>query len=565
MAQPRESVYFLLEKGMGGDPLNPDGGDGSIEVRMLNHLSTSLSRGTKKGTTSNLYNGDVAVSVISRFGKEKVSLSPQVSPSNSLSVVGPTVSESETVDELVSKPQASANERPLSVFQPSVSLTPDTLPLTSNYSIHAAATHSAGEAAPQQNGPAEEQHHIIITRNSEFRNPTGTTDEIVIPPVHLDPSGLNHLLSLDCPTTAYSLHFAEFVHSSLSLLRAAAVRIKAEPEKTAEIQAAPKSRLGRFVSTYGDLESLRKWTPTPTERVDDSTFVIKDKTTRIVLGGIGLVPHANRTGIGQIIGLLRRAVQQGNIPSAAGYSLLALPSLKQHLGSRRLSLKTTAVNDEADADADVTWRIWRMNLTVVTTTTHETRLFCRAVASLCAWTTGPNALLGSPIARSTLDITISIRDLPRVPLRKRGKWDSDLRTKAISSLREKYANKQALGSSEGECHCEAALMASIYMQRPQSFQDFPSHIPIGVAKKCCPLCKMLADHFCAWVPPESLPLSVVEELENQMLKVIKAMLEHGKHLKGSRASSPGSDKGTTYYGNTFVTRSVEEDVQSYNR
>jgi hypothetical protein len=176
--------------------------------------------------------------------------------------------------------------------------------------------------------------------------------------------------------------FAEFVHSSLSLLRAAAVRIKAEPEKTAEIQAAvfchfmssclakPKSRLGRFVSTYGDLESLRKWTPTPTERVDDSTFVIKDKTTRIVLGGIGLVPHANRTymmnttntplwwsGIGQIIGLLRRAVQQGNIPSAAGYSVAlsnliirlpsafwALPSLKQHLGSRRLSLKTTAGN-----------------------------------------------------------------------------------------------------------------------------------------------------------------------------------------------------------------------------
>jgi hypothetical protein len=71
--------------------------------------------------------------------------------------------------------------------------------------------------------------------------------------------------------------------------------------------------------------------------------------------------------------------------------------------------------------------------------------------------------------------------------------------------------------------------------------------------------------FYAWVPPESLPLSVVEELEGRMLKVVEAMLQHGKHLKGSRASSPGSDKGTTYYGNTFVTRSVEEDVQSYNR
>jgi hypothetical protein len=131
-----------------------------------------------------------------------------------------------------------------------------------------------------------------------------------------------------------------------------------------------KSRLGRFVSTYGDLESLRKWTPAPTERVDDSTFVIKDKATRVVLGGIGLVPHANRTymmnttnmplwwsGIGQIIGLLRRAVQQGNIPSAAAYSVAlsnlilrlpsafyALQSLKRHLVLRRLSSKMAAGN-----------------------------------------------------------------------------------------------------------------------------------------------------------------------------------------------------------------------------
>ncbi|KAJ7928806.1 hypothetical protein B0H13DRAFT_1966283, partial [Mycena leptocephala] len=242
MAQPRESVYFMSavanflqarEQELEEAPLNPDGvqlGDGirSIEVRMLNHLSTSLSRGTKKGTTkvvaavgSNLYNGDVAVSVISRFGKEKVS-SPQVSPSNSLSVVGPTVSESETVDELVSKPQN---------WQPSVSLTPDTLPSTSNYYAHATATHSAGEAVTQQNGPAEEQHHVVITRNSDFGIPPVPRMKCSSLVTHYSSNGT----ALPQPTPST---FAEFVHSSLSLLRAAAVRIKAEPEKAAEIQAA---------------------------------------------------------------------------------------------------------------------------------------------------------------------------------------------------------------------------------------------------------------------------------------------------------------------------------------
>jgi hypothetical protein len=105
-------------------------------------------------------------------------------------------------------------------------------------------------------------------------------------------------------------------------------------------------------------------------RVDDSTFVIKDKATRTVLGGIGLVPHANRTyimnavniplwwsGIGEIIGLLRRAVQQGDITGATAYSaalstlILRLPSafwalqsLKWHLTLRRLSSKMAADN-----------------------------------------------------------------------------------------------------------------------------------------------------------------------------------------------------------------------------
>jgi hypothetical protein len=135
-----------------------------------------------------------------------------------------------------------------------------------------------------------------------------------------------------------------------------------------------------------------------------------------------------------------------------------------------------------------TWTIWRMNLTVVSgstssvaqyhrtaATVHETHLFCRCIESICAWAKG-RRLLGSPIARSILEIHISIRDLPRVPLKKvaikdlvnrwadAGKWDSDLRVKAISLLREKYGiqedkeeDKQIMGSSEGECYCEAGL------------------------------------------------------------------------------------------------------------
>jgi hypothetical protein len=60
------------------------------------------------------------------------------------------------------------------------------------------------------------------------------------------------------------------------------------------------------------------------------------------------------------------------------------------------------------------------------------------------------------------------------------------------------------------------------------------------------------------VPPELLPLSVVEELEGRMLKVVEAMLQHGKRLNGSRCSSTAGDQGTEDDGVTFLSRVIKE-------
>ncbi|KAJ7601871.1 hypothetical protein FB45DRAFT_969603 [Roridomyces roridus] len=89
-------------------------------------------------------------------------------------------------------------------------------------------------------------------------------------------------------------------------------------------------------------------------------------------------------------------------------------------------------------------------------------------------------------------------------------------------------------------------------------QAFPGFLSIGVAKKTCPMCKMLAQAilsqksltvqlpgahstFFPWVPPEWLPLDVLDSLEKTLLGHVKEMIS-GDHLTRSRASSPFSDR-----------------------
>ncbi|KAJ7263979.1 hypothetical protein B0H12DRAFT_1230747 [Mycena haematopus] len=81
---------------------------------------------------------------------------------------------------------------------------------------------------------------------------------------------------------------------------------------------------------------------------------------------------------------------------------------------------------------------------------------------------------------------------------------------------------------------------------------------IGVADKCCPVCKMLIDllrtehqlelhisgahsRFHPWVPPQWLPDDVMRELEKRLVAIVQSMVLEQTHLHGSRASSPASD------------------------
>ncbi|KAJ7274241.1 hypothetical protein C8J57DRAFT_254600 [Mycena rebaudengoi] len=81
-------------------------------------------------------------------------------------------------------------------------------------------------------------------------------------------------------------------------------------------------------------------------------------------------------------------------------------------------------------------------------------------------------------------------------------------------------------------------------------------LAIGVAKKCCPICRMLKDiaqddyqvqldlpgqhgAFHRWVPPRWLPIAVLDEIEKRLLPIVSRLVD--TPIPGSRASSPASD------------------------
>ncbi|KAJ7493457.1 hypothetical protein B0H11DRAFT_2006514, partial [Mycena galericulata] len=99
--------------------------------------------------------------------------------------------------------------------------------------------------------------------------------------------------------------------------------------------------------------------------------------------------------------------------------------------------------------------------------------FYQAVCQLCAWTAGPPSLLRSHITRSSMPINVSLADLPGGDVKtitseelvaywtQRGNWSSEIGTSALNRLKKDPPKKT---DSEGACHCEAGLMASIVLQ-----------------------------------------------------------------------------------------------------
>ncbi|KAF7365056.1 hypothetical protein MVEN_00376800 [Mycena venus] len=219
-------------------------------------------------------------------------------------------------------------------------------------------------------------------------------------------------------------------------------------------------------------------------------------------------------------------------------------------------------------------------------------VFHRLVDAITAWTTGPSYLLRTPISKSDVPVDVSIINLPRLPvppvssgsLLKRWEQKINWTPEAKDDIDEKLRKvaEQNHDGTRGACHCEAGLMASIlglYTQDPEGeelkkltavFNNFDTKAclflctltrkhPIGLAKKCCPVCYMLAglikstyevdlelpgrhNRYHPWVPPHWLPEALLEQLEQEMLIVVSAIVMKKEHLAMSRASSPASDR-----------------------
>ncbi|KAF8214981.1 hypothetical protein K438DRAFT_1954988 [Mycena galopus ATCC 62051] len=298
-----------------------------------------------------------------------------------------------------------------------------------------------------------------------------------------------------------------------------------------------------------------------------------------------------------------------------------LPSLVVHLHNCRRS-KPEHMDDE-DEEEQVLGEALGPEKINLSNVQPEVRAFYHTLDAICAWTTGSRFLLFSSISKSKAPLYLAMVDLPRedVPVhspealaahwKEIGKWDHSTHHQATENLqsirqasfheiakRKEAAGKRqptsdtvitedapetnttAIPSTQGACHCEAGLVTSIFLRQQDiasksldeplvltdAFADLDvvaGHpFTIGVAKKCCPICKMLLDilrtennfnvdiagahsRFRPWVPPKWLPSRVLNKLEEDLLKVVMKMMADRELFGGSRASSPASGRSTS--------------------
>ncbi|KAJ7130221.1 hypothetical protein C8R44DRAFT_62658 [Mycena epipterygia] len=268
-------------------------------------------------------------------------------------------------------------------------------------------------------------------------------------------------------------------------------------------------------------------------------------------------------------------------------ALWRMPTLVNHLELMRNEAHKaipSVEEDEGDDETDVTVTDDPLPQTVPPVCI----IFHRMLQAICAWTTGVQYLLKSPMAKNSKTIKLAIVDFPRLPIKEISvdalltrwtdiaQWPELLRDNIENEIRAEDMTHHR----KGAVHCEAGLITSLLHldevnaeneAEPEilikAFKNLSeSKLPhgqditfaIGVAKKCCPICQMLFEilrseptnldvefagghsRFHPWVPPYWLPTSVLETLEKALLQKIAEMVGEGAHLVGSRASSPAS-------------------------
>ncbi|KAJ6616246.1 hypothetical protein B0H10DRAFT_1407457 [Mycena sp. CBHHK59/15] len=215
--------------------------------------------------------------------------------------------------------------------------------------------------------------------------------------------------------------------------------------------------------------------------------------------------------------------------------------------------------------------------------------FVRSIEAACAWTTAPAYLTGTQIAKKSVKVTIEVIELPREPIQAYGADELVEHWKLLGHWPEAVADKvtrvmevrKANNPNRGAAHCEAGLLASLAYtpssntaQEPEFLtqalrvarEQLNDHhsIPIGVAKKCCPACRHLADvlekdgrwkfdlpgshaRWHAWVPPHWLSTTVLKDLENRFISVVSNMVVSDIDRATGRVLTPTNNPDAQFY------------------
>ncbi|KAJ7204748.1 hypothetical protein GGX14DRAFT_544051 [Mycena pura] len=222
----------------------------------------------------------------------------------------------------------------------------------------------------------------------------------------------------------------------------------------------------------------------------------------------------------------------------------------------------------------------------------NTKAFLRQVASLSTCVIAARSLLhnASKLARQPkLVVEIASISPARTPISlvapdvvsqywaQKAGWDELVQEKTSDILTQlaKRSDSKSVPTWHGQVHCEATIMASLLSGSLPPLADGTSEedvrgvfqrcitemkllkgsVPIGVSRKCCPLCAKLAniaatriegslqtelpghhDNFFAWVPPPDLPPDILQHMERWILDLISEKINPGSTMPRSAQS-----------------------------
>ncbi|KAJ7226027.1 hypothetical protein GGX14DRAFT_642529 [Mycena pura] len=356
--------------------------------------------------------------------------------------------------------------------------------------------------------------NIVLSRNSADNNGVLSAQQFVSDEKRYSCYGLSDAALGLSHTALKELSFSEYSKASIRVLRgSAAIICQNKDRKLAAIEAAQiffvtacrnkiLDRLKHIQTTYGSWIQLRAWEPQASDprfqssmplrhplftrlfakfglevvvpgelQINNSNAVI---VFRIIIESLKKLQHALKmTNFRGFVGVANAlATLLSNIPPA----LWSLPSLVGHLKKLYFAHTTYAATDEDKEDEDST-SVGNQDLSKAS---PVCLLLYRSIQAVCAWNTGVRYLIGSTIAQHQIPIHLSMLDLPREPVNAhsaqelldrwtpRANWDESV----LDQLKNEVKALELLqAASKGAVHCEAGLVAALYLYQQKDRTD----------------------------------------------------------------------------------------------